>query len=121
MLLDSDRFLGDLDMLNYARGLIPFVENAAAIRTSVEAVLVGLVDLLLRKGRTLMSGMARLPTDLSLFPMLGLGGFGRLDDITGWRLRQGGRILASLGQLGLQFGDALVLGGCGNVGLSIQG
>jgi hypothetical protein len=105
MFLDAHGFIVEFDLLDNARCGRGLLQGVAAVGTLIETMRVH-VHGLSRKGHPRVRGMPRLPAAGPLrLPVRGRR-FRGLDEITGRRLRGGGRILAGAGELLLQLGEA---------------
>jgi len=121
---DQDGLLDQSDLLHHTRWPRGLLKRAAAVGAAGEAIEPGLIDLVRRERRALVTRMARLCSDPALFAAARPGRFG-LDDIRGRRLVGVGGILAQAGVFGrqgldaspellhqrFQLGDALAVGG----------
>ena len=82
VLADLDRARDDFDLLNDPRQFVAGLDASAAIRADLQVVVPRLVDLIERKGRSLVTRMAWLRSLLTLAFSLG-GRLWRLDNIAG--------------------------------------
>ena len=82
MLGDLDRACDDFDLLNDPRQFVNGLDASAAIRAERQVVVTRLVDLIGRKGRSLVTRVAWLRSLLALAFSLG-GRLWRFDNITG--------------------------------------
>ena len=99
MFLDADRFFDHFDLLDHMWGRVGVFQGAATVGTMLKRVIMDLVNLFRRKGRTLMPRMAGLTAaaPLLLFPTGFI--FGRLNDIAGGWLGRIARMFPGCRQL----------------------
>src|SRR3954467_2755971 len=107
VLLDRQRRLDDVDLLNDARGDGPHGLEVMATRGAVvEAMIEGpVVDGLAREGDSLVLGVAGLAADAAFVLALRWRRLGRLDDVGGRGLGGGRGVLACRRELLAQLGD----------------
>jgi hypothetical protein len=113
MLLDRQRHLADVDLLDHPRrdgeGRPQVIAAGGA---GVEAVLEGpAVEGLGREGDAFVLGMAGLPADAAFVLALRWRRLGWLDDVGGRGLGRRRGVLARRGELLAQLGDDLLEGG----------
>src|SRR3954471_10618750 len=110
VLLDRQRHLDDVDLLNNVRGDGPHGLEVMATRGAVvEAMIEGPgVDGLGREGDALVLGVAGLSADAAPVLALGRWRLGRLAEVGRGRLGGGGGVLACRGELLPQLGDDLL-------------
>src|SRR3954453_14789928 len=113
VLLDRQRHLGDVDLLNNARGDGPHGLEVMATRGAVvEAMIEGPgVDGLGGEGDSLVLGVAGLAADAAFVLSLRWRRLGRLDDVGRGGLGGGRGVLACRRELLAQLGDDLLEGG----------
>lgn len=112
MLLDPDRGLDDLDLLDDAGSFLPRQEAGTTVGTRLERVIVDLVDLVRPERLALVFRMPRLAALLALALLLRwLRSPRRLDDVAGRRLGRSRGVLSSLGEVSFEFRDPLLLRG----------
>ena len=113
MLLDRQRHLADIDLLDHPRresegGLQVMAARGAGVEAMIEAPAV---DGFRRERGAFVFGMSGLSADSAMVLALWRWRLGRLDDVGGRGLGGGRGVLARRGELLAQLGDDLFEGG----------
>jgi hypothetical protein len=119
MFCNSDWLFDDFNLLNHTAGVWDEFKNAAALRASVKRVGFAMIDLVGRKRRSFVLGMAGLTADFALRIVFGfsrrlgnirrrrLGGIRRILRKLSDLIRQQSHLFGQFGNLFFKFRDTL--------------
>ena len=108
MFFDAHRLADYLDLLDQAGRFFARRQHAAAIGAGLERVFVRGVDLLRRKGRALVFGVARLAALGAFVTTVRLGGLAWFHNIAARPLGRGARVLTQSCHFRFHLGDTLL-------------